>query len=123
MRQRVARKLLDRAEPEMPHRRALFRMERVDRRDGSEVDRAILREDCPQRLGDAIRHATNQVELVRELLRRRHVGHWRLMLVAGFRTVERGREAEDRAAVLDGRDLARGEARAIAQSIDEVDDW
>jgi hypothetical protein len=33
------------------------------------------------------------------------------------------REVEDRLSVLDGSDAARGEARPVAQPINEVDDW
>jgi hypothetical protein len=46
--ERIVGKLLDGAQPEVAHRGSLLRMERIERRDGPEVDRSILRENLPQ---------------------------------------------------------------------------
>ena len=45
-----------------------------------------------------------------------------LVLVPALGDLERRGEVEDRAAVLDRRDLPRGEARSIPEAVDEVDD-
>ena len=53
---------------------------------------------------------------------RRHVRHRRLMAQAGLVAVERHRHGEDRLAVLDRDHAAGGEALAVADAVDVVDD-
>ena len=60
--------------------------------------------------------------LVRQLLRRRHVRHRRLVAHPGLVAVERHRHGEYRLAVLDRDDAPGGEALAVADAIDLVDD-
>ena len=54
--------------------------------------------------------------------RRRHLGHWRLVLDTGLRYLERRRHVEDLLAVLDRRDAPAGETGTVATAVDEVDD-
>ena len=72
--------------------------------------------------GNLRRHLANEAEFRRERLR---IGS-RPASAAGarplLRDVKRRREIEDRLAVLDRRDAPRREARAVAQTIDEIDD-
>ncbi len=55
-------------------------------------------------------------------VRLRHVGHLDLMRQPRLGDVERDRHGEDGAAVLDRLDVARGEALAVADAVDLVDD-
>src|SRR5690606_24165282 len=75
-----------------------------------------------QRLGDPVRDLADQVELGAERLRRRGVRRLDLVLASRLPHLERGGHVEDRAAVLDRRDTPRGEALAVTQAVDEVDD-
>src|SRR5690606_29393959 len=64
----------------------------------------------------------DDVELVLEFLRHRHLGHRDLVAEARLVDVEGRREVEDRLAVLDGRDAARGERAAVERTVDKVHD-
>src|SRR5208282_3319627 len=57
----------------------------------------------------------------RQRLRLRHIGHLELMRESFLRDVERHRHGEDRAAVLDRDHAPRGEALAVADAVDLID--
>ena len=59
---------------------------------------------------------------IRQFLGGRHIRHRQLVVEAGLRLVERAAHREDRPAVLDRLDAARGEAAAVADALDIVND-
>jgi len=75
-----------------------------------------------QRRRDLVGARADQLELGAQRVGWRGGGRRGLVVQSVLRAVERRRHVEDRAAVLDPGDASRGEALAVAQSVDEVDD-
>jgi hypothetical protein len=78
--------------------------------------------DPVRRFGYRVVEAFANIGFTRELIRLRDVRHGHLMGEAGFVDVKRGGKRENRLAVLDRLDAARGEAAAIADALDIIDD-
>jgi hypothetical protein len=78
----------------------------------------MLRDFRWQLLGDGLA----MFAFAREFLRHRHFRHFRLMLEACLRNLERCREVEYLLAVLDRNHAPRREALAVARAVHLVDD-
>jgi hypothetical protein len=87
-----------------------------------QLDRARALVVAPHRVGHRRQHALLDVVLARQVLGLRHVGHLGLVGHAGLIAMERHRHGEDRLAVLDRDHPAGGEALAVADAVDLVDD-
>ena len=119
---RIVGQIPDRAKPDVLEGLALDRIELVDRVDRARFDRAFPKEDVPPTLGDPIDDSLAKLDLVREPLGTGHVGHLDLVVESLLGDLETHRHVEDRASVLDRDDASRGEALAVADAIDFVED-
>ncbi len=88
----------------------------------AQLDRARPLPVAAHALGRVLQIGGLQIGLARQLLRRRDVGHRHLVVEAALLDLERGGHGEDRLAMLDGDDAAGGEALAVADAVDLVDD-
>ncbi len=90
--------------------------------DRPQFDRPLALVIAPHRIGHGRQHVLAHLGFVGQRFRRRHVGHRRLVIEPGLVGVERDQHGEDGMAVLARGDAAGGEALAVADRVDVVDD-
>ncbi|MCY1338606.1 hypothetical protein D9M69_244680 [compost metagenome] len=118
---RDVRKAAVGAEPDVRHRLARTRVERVPHGDRADLDGLGAEELVAHALGQQVRILLRQFQLARQVLRPRHLGHGQLMLEAFFVLLEGRAAGEDLLALLDRGDAAGAEAAAIAHPVHRVD--
>ena len=122
MERRIVGQRVDRAVPHAAVRRRGDRVQRIANLDGTDLDRALGGGDRAERRRQLIGDREREIELGPQRFRRRDLGHRVLVIEALLDTLKRCFEAEDRLAVLDGGDAPGGEARAVAQPVDLIED-
>jgi hypothetical protein len=90
--------------------------------DDAHVDRVIAAPVSTHVLGQVRHDAAHQLFGTRQCFGRWHVRHRRLMIEAGLRLMKRGAHRKDRAPMLYGAHPAGGEAAAVANALDVVND-
>ena len=103
-------------------RRPLGRVEFVARIDVAELERAGAAEPALELGRERGQLFGRQRRRCLEVFRPRYARHWQLVLDARFVLLERGREVEDRLAVLDRGHPAHREAAAVTGALHVVDD-
>jgi hypothetical protein len=110
------------AEPELLERRTLGRLERIARVDVAELERAFQRQPALDLVGQRGHHVGGHRVARLQVLGLGYLGHRQLVFGAVLAALERGRQEEDRPAVLDRGHAAHREAAAVAGAVDLVDD-
>ncbi len=118
----VVRQGVDRANPHMLGRRFLVRRVETGLHDRSKLERSLVRHEAAQFDRDPVEHIGREERKVLQPVRGRHVRHAVMMVEAVFRLLERRRQVENRAAVLDRYNTPVGEAAAVACPVDLVHD-
>ena len=123
MQRRIVRQRRDGLHPDEAARRHRLRQERIVRLlRGSKLERPLRERPLAKPGGQLPEPLLGALLIGLERLGRRGVGHRVLVLEALLDALKRGREVEDRLAVLDGDHASGREARAVADAIDLVDD-
>ena len=87
-----------------------------------QFDRPLALVIAPHRIGHGRENCLANFRFARQTFRRRHIRHFRLMLEAGLVSTKRHQHGKDRMAVLARGDAPCGEALAVTDAIDVVDD-
>ena len=90
--------------------------------DRPQFDRPLAFVIAPHRIGHHRQNFFAHLGFARQIFRRRHVRHFRLMLEARLVGMKRHQHGKDRMAVLARGDAPCGEALAVADAVDVVDD-
>ena len=116
------RQPLDGAVPDAPLRRAGLGGERIEAVDGADLDGLVARRLLAQGRRDPVGVAPRQLDLGLEAVGPGRRGHLGLVIEPLFADLERRGHGEDGVPALHGHDPPRGEALAVADAVDLVDD-